>query len=54
MSWFKRKPRLKEPQKQHPHHSSPAAEKLWKETLSLYQQENKKEIETDKSSEKKL
>ncbi len=32
MSWFKHKPRLKNPPKLHPHHSSPATEKLLKET----------------------
>jgi hypothetical protein len=32
MSWFKHKPRLKNPPKLHPHHSSPIAEKILKET----------------------
>ena len=32
MSWFKHKPRLKNPPKLHAHHSSPIAEKLLKET----------------------
>jgi hypothetical protein len=41
--------------KQHPHHNSPVAEKLWKETINLHQQENKEEHKTDnKSSERKL
>jgi len=33
MSWFKRRPRVKEPPKQIPHHrNSPATERLLKET----------------------
>ena len=32
MSWFKHKPRLKNPPKLHAHHTSPIAEKLLKET----------------------
>jgi len=32
MSWFKHKPRLKNPPKLYPHHSSPIAEKILKET----------------------
>jgi len=32
MSWFKHKPRLKNPPKLHPYHTSPIAEKLLKET----------------------
>ena len=32
MSWFKHKPRPKNPPKLHAHHSSPIAEKLLKET----------------------
>jgi hypothetical protein len=32
MSWFKHKPRLKNPPKLHAHHSSPISEKLLKET----------------------
>jgi hypothetical protein len=31
MSWFKRKPHVKEPPKLHPHHHSPIAEKVLKE-----------------------
>tara|TARA_R110000868_G_scaffold167216_1_gene401503 strand:- start:171 stop:335 length:165 start_codon:yes stop_codon:yes gene_type:complete len=32
MSWFKHKPRTKTPPKLYPHHSSPIAEKILKET----------------------
>ena len=32
MSWFKHKPRLKNPPKLYPYHSSPIAEKILKET----------------------
>ena len=32
MSWFKHKPRPKNPPKLHAHHSSPTSEKLLKET----------------------
>ena len=32
MSWFKHKPRLKNPPKLYPHHTSPIAEKILKET----------------------
>jgi hypothetical protein len=32
MSWFKHKPRPKNPPKLHPYHTSPIAEKLLKET----------------------
>ena len=32
MSWFKHKPRPKNPPKLHAHHSSPTTEKLLKET----------------------
>ena len=32
MSWFKHKPRPKNPPKLHAHHSSPITEKLLKET----------------------
>ena len=32
MSWFKHKPRTKTPPKLQPHHSSPIAEKILKET----------------------
>jgi hypothetical protein len=31
MSWFKRKPHVKEPPKLHPHHHSPIAESVMKE-----------------------
>ena len=31
MSWFKRKPHVKEPPKLHPHHYSPIAENVMKE-----------------------
>jgi hypothetical protein len=31
MSWFKRKPHVKEPPKLHPHHSSPISESVMKE-----------------------
>jgi hypothetical protein len=31
MSWFKHKPRLKNPPKLHPHHSSPISEQVLKE-----------------------
>mgnify|MGYP003338463997 CR=1 FL=1 len=31
MSWFKRRPRTKEPEKLFPHHSSPFAEKALEE-----------------------
>jgi hypothetical protein len=31
MSWFKRRPRIKEPAKLVPHHTSPLAEKIRKE-----------------------
>jgi hypothetical protein len=32
MSWFKHVPRPKNPPKLHPHHTSPASEKILKET----------------------
>jgi hypothetical protein len=32
MSWFNRKPKLKEPKQQLPKHSSPTSEKLLKDT----------------------
>ena len=31
MSWYNRKPRIKEPPKQVPHHKSPMSEKVMKE-----------------------
>jgi hypothetical protein len=42
MSWFKRKPHVKEPPKLHPHHSSPISESVMKEA--------KKRVSGQKSS----
>jgi hypothetical protein len=36
MSWYNRKPRIKEPPKQLPHHHSPMAEKALKEAKQKY------------------
>jgi hypothetical protein len=48
MSWFKHNPRLKNPPKLYPHHTSPASEKILKETKI---EVNK--IDTPKKPEKK-
>jgi hypothetical protein len=48
MSWFKHKPRLKNPPKLHAHHTSPTTEKILKETKI---EVNK--IDTPKKIEKK-
>jgi len=55
MSWFKRKPRIKEPERQHPHHHSPLSEKLWKEVKDQHQMNRDDEALTKnkKPSEKK-
>lgn len=42
MSWFKHKPRPKTPPKPHPHHSSPLAEKILKESKEKVRAINKK------------
>lgn len=48
MSWFKHNPRPKNPPKLYPHHTSPASEKILKETKI---EVNK--IDTPKKPEKK-
>jgi hypothetical protein len=40
MSWFKRKPHVKEPPKLHPHHHSPIAEKVLTEAKKRVSGEN--------------
>jgi hypothetical protein len=42
MSWFKRRPRVKEPVKQTPHHTSPLSQKLLKEQKEAVKPKSKK------------
>jgi len=42
MSWFKHKPRPKTPPKTHPHHSSPIADKMLKESKERVKASKKK------------
>lgn len=44
MSWFKHKPRPKNPPKLHAHHSSPISEKLLKETKIEVTKTNQQEL----------
>lgn len=41
MSWFKRKPKLKEAPKRQPHHYSPISEKLMEEAKKVGPQKKK-------------
>lgn len=41
MSWFKRSPKVKEPHKQTPHRSSPAAQKMLENAKKSFQEKIK-------------
>lgn len=43
MSWFMRRPRIKEPPKQLPHHNSPMTEKVMKEAKEKLRAEKPKQ-----------
>lgn len=49
MSWFKRRPHKKEPEKKHPHHWSPITKKLWDETKEKLKSPPKKDGESNES-----
>ena len=53
MSWFKHKPRTKTPPKLYPHHYSPIAEKILKETKLEVTGVKAKVEEQDTSDKKK-
>ena len=42
MSWYNRKPRIKEPPKQIPHHTSPATERMMEEAKKSIREKPKK------------
>jgi len=54
MSWFKRKPRVKDPLPQVGHRSSPLGDKLWKELNEKHRNTEEKLKREGKISEKKL
>lgn len=43
MSWYKRRPRIKEPPKSAPHHTSPMAEKILEESKKRGPKKDKKQ-----------
>ena len=49
MSWFNRRPRVKEPQKLTPHHSSPIAQKMLEEVKKQVRTTEKPRIKTKKN-----